>query len=153
LAASIVMAMTVPTAQAQHCEVRCFRDCWMTPRGRCCGRRCVRECYAPRYVPTYTYVKTEQTGARFPAGLALIGLGAIAVITVAIAVVARGTFSSNIETKIAKVEQSTASVRGLAREAEHTTQEIDSYIEGAASEARAAGRAAADREWEAWGRE
>ena len=158
LAASIVMAMTVPTAQAQHCEVRCFNHCWMTSRGRCCARRCVRHCYAPRYVapyqPTYepTYAYTPYTGPQFPPEVAvLVGLGVVGLIAV---IAGAAAFSrSNIETEIAKVEQSTASVRGLAREAEHTTQEIDSYIEDAASEARAAGRAAADREWEAWGRE
>jgi hypothetical protein len=161
LAAGIVMAMAVPTAQAQQCEVRCSNHCWTTPRGRCCARRCVRHCSAPRYVeprqpayrPTYTYTPTYQhIGLQFPPEVAvLVGLGVVGLIAL---IAGAAAFSrSNIETEIAKVEKSTALVRGLAREAEHTTQEIDSYIEGAASEARAAGRAAADREWEAWGRE
>ena len=89
LAAGFVLAMPTTPATAQACQLYCYHDCWMTPRGRCCGRRCVRQCYAPRYVPPSNYAPSYQYAApAFPLDPALVGLGVVSIIVVAAAAIA-----------------------------------------------------------------
>ena len=149
LAAGVLLFSPAP-ASAQECQLtNCSTECWAIPGGRRCARHCTRRCWrpAPRYEPQYVapqYVPGPRYADPIPIEPIIIGIGVLAVL----AALFLGAFTTaSTGNEIAEIEQSTASMRSLAHDAEDTAHAIDTHIEEQARASFQRGRAAAYKEW------
>jgi hypothetical protein len=163
-----LIAASTTVVLADFCEPPvCWRSCEPIAGGMRCGTHCRRRCWreAPRYQPpayappiydppqVYARAAPDYAPAYArtdgPDPSPAVVAGAVGVLVIMIfAIVAAVTAANTGSHEFTEIEAATTTAKSLAADAEQRAKAIDRFIEDRAADARAAGKAAAETEWE-----